>query len=75
MLDEVLRDYLGKKYTIIYYHSLCESSLPYNFLVLMFKKLPMYYYAMLDKLYTIEATFFLRKSAGLFEYGRLFKLF
>ena len=75
LLDEVLRDYLGKKYTIIYYHSLCDSSVPYDFLTLAFKKLPIYYYAMLDKIYTIEAGFFVRKSAGMFDFGRLQKLF
>ena len=75
LLDEVLRDYIGKKYTIVYYHCLCESSMPYNFLAVVFKKLPMYYYAMLDKIYTIEASFFVRKSLGLFDFGRLFKLF
>ena len=66
---------MGKKYTIIYYHTLCESNYPYNFLVGIFKKLPIYYYAMLDRIYTVEATFFLRKSAGLFDFGRLYKLF
>lgn len=41
----------------------------------IFKKLPIYYYAMLDKIYTVEATYFLRKTAGLFDFGRLYKLF
>jgi len=66
---------IGKKYCIIYYHTLCESNYPYDFLVTIFKKLPIYYYAMLDKLYTVGATYFLRKAAGLFDFGRLFKLF
>ena len=30
---------------------------------------------MLDRIYTVEATYFLRKSASLFEFGRLNKLF
>jgi hypothetical protein len=33
--------------------------------VAIYKKLPIYYYAMLERIYTVEATFFLRKSAGL----------
>lgn len=66
---------MGRTYTIIYYHSLCESNYPYNFLIGIYKKLPIYYYAMLDKIYTVEANFFLRKSAGLLEFGRLYKLF
>lgn len=66
---------VGKKYTIIYHHSLCDSSYPYNFLVGIFKKLPVYYYAMLDKICTVEATYFLRKTAGFFDFGRLYKLF
>jgi len=66
---------VGKKYTIIYYHCLCDSNYPYHFLVGIFKKLPIYYYAMLDKIYTVEPTFFLRTSAGLFDFGRLYKLF
>jgi hypothetical protein len=66
---------VGKKYAIIYFHTLCDSNYPYNFLVTIFKKLPIYYYAMLDKLYTVGAPYFLRKSAGLFDFGRLYKLF
>jgi hypothetical protein len=75
MLDEYLRLNVGKKYSIVYHHSLCESNYPYNFLVGIFKKLPIPYYAMLDKIYTVEATYFLRKAAGLFDFGRLYKLF
>jgi len=30
---------------------------------------------MLDKIYTVEASYFLRKTANLFEFGRLNKLF
>jgi hypothetical protein len=41
----------------------------------IFKKLPVYYYAMLDRIYVVGAPFFLRKSAGLFDFGRLYKLF
>jgi hypothetical protein len=66
---------VGRKFNLIFYHTLCESNYPYNFLVTIFKKLPIYYYAMLDTLYTVGTTFFLRKSAGLLEFGRLFKLF
>jgi hypothetical protein len=82
MLDETLRYSfglfrlnVGRRYCIIYHHALCDSSYPYNFLVAIFKKLPIYYYAMLDKIYTVEATYFLRKTAGLFDFGRLYKLF
>ena len=66
---------VGKRYSIIYHHALCDSSYPYNFLVAIFKKLPIYYYAMLDRIYTVESTYFLRKTAGLFDFGRLYKLF
>lgn len=66
---------IGKKYCIVYYHTLCEENYPYHFLVGIFKKLPIYYYAMLDKIYAVGTTFFLRKSAGLFDFGRLYKLF
>jgi hypothetical protein len=66
---------VGKRYCIVYHHALCDTSYPYNFLVAIFKKLPIYYYAMLDKIYTVEATYFLRKTAGLFDFGRLYKLF
>lgn len=66
---------MGKRYSIVYHHSLCDSNYPYNFLVGIFKKLPLYYYAMLDRIYTVEATYFLRKTAGLFDFGRLYKLF
>lgn len=60
---------------MVYYHTLCESNLPYNFLCNLYKKLPIYYYAMLDRIYTVEASYFLRKTANLFEFGRLNKLF
>ena len=30
---------------------------------------------MLDKIYTVGSTYFIRKSAGLFDFGRLYKLF
>jgi hypothetical protein len=30
---------------------------------------------MLDKIYTVEAPYFLRKTAGMFDFGRLYKLF
>lgn len=30
---------------------------------------------MLNKIYTVEATYFMRKTASLFEFGRLNKLF
>ena len=39
-----------------------------------FKRLPIQYYALLDKFYVVESTFFLR-NANLFEFGRLNKLF
>jgi hypothetical protein len=66
---------MGKKYTIVYFHTLCDSSYPYTFLTTIFKKLPIYYYAMLDKLYTVGATFFVRKTANMFDFSRLNKLF
>lgn len=66
---------MGQKYTVIYYHTMCESNLPYHFLFNIYKKLPIYYYAMLDKIYTVDVTYFVKKSASMFEFGRLNKLF
>ena len=54
---------------------MCESNYPYTFLATIFKKLPIYYYAMLDKLWTVGTTFFVRKSASMFDFTRLNKLF
>lgn len=39
-----------------------------------FKKLPIQYYALLDKIYVVEPNFLLR-NAGVFEFGRLYKLY
>ena len=69
------RQNFGKKYNIIYYHTLCESNIPYCFLATIFKKLPIYYYAMLDKIWAVGTTFFVRKSASFMDFTRLNKLF
>ncbi len=60
---------------MIYYHTLCDSNLPYHFLFNIYKKLPIYYYAMLDRIITVDVTYFVKKSASMFEFGRLNKLF
>lgn len=66
---------MGKKYVIVYYHCLAESNYPYNFLKGIFKKLPLPYYAMLDRLAIIESSFAIRNTAGFFDFGRLYKLY
>lgn len=69
------RLYFGKKYVIIYYHCLSDSLYPYTFLKSIYKKLPLFYHAMLEKIYVVESTFMLRNASGLFDFGRIHKLF
>lgn len=50
------------------------SVTPFVFIRDIYKKLPIQYYALLDKIYVVESSFFLR-NAGMFEFGRLYKLY
>lgn len=70
----LIRENLKRKYTIIYYNGLTESNEPFAFLRNIYRKLPIQYYALLDKFYVVE-TNFLAKNLDLFEFGRLNKLF
>lgn len=59
---------------MVYYHSMSASLAPFIFIRDSFKKLPIQYYALLEKIYVVEAGFLL-KNAGMFEFGRLYKLY
>lgn len=47
------RNNINRKYTVIYYHSMATSLTPFVFIRDMFKKLPIQYYALLDKIYVV----------------------
>lgn len=65
---------MNRKYTLIYYHSMATNLSPFVFIRDMFKKLPIPYYALLEKMYVVESSFLIR-NAGAFEFGRLYKLY
>lgn len=73
-MDELLRKNLKLRYTIVYFHSMSNSISPFLFIKDTFKKLPIQYYALVDKIYVVESSFILR-NAGLLEFGRLYKLY
>lgn len=49
----LFRSNIHRKYTVLYYHSMASSLTPFVFIRDMFKKLPIQYYALLDKMYVI----------------------
>lgn len=73
-MDELMRKNLKMRFTVVYFHSMSNSISTFLFIKDCFKKLPIQYYAMLDKIYVVESSFLLR-SAGVFEFGRLYKLY
>jgi hypothetical protein len=51
-----------------------NSSDPFIFIRDSYKKLPILYYALLDKIYVVDGDFFIR-TAGMLSFGRLYKLY
>ncbi len=52
-----------------------ESTFPFSFLNETFKKLPLFYYALLDKIYVVEPNFLVKNTVGILDFGRLHKIF
>lgn len=73
-MDELIRKSLKMRFTIIYFHSMSNTIDTFLFIRDSFKKLPIQYYALLDKIYVVESSFLLRNT-GVFEFGRLYKLY
>ena len=73
-MDELIRKNLRMRFAIVYFHSMSNTLNTFLFLKDIFKKLPIQYYALLDKIYVVESSFLLR-NAGMFEFGRLYKLY
>jgi hypothetical protein len=51
-----------------------NSSEPFTFIRDSYKKLPILYYALLDKIYVVDGDFFV-KNSGILSFGRLYKLY
>lgn len=73
-MDKEIRKNKQIKYTVIYYHSMTNSSDSFNFIRDSYKKLPILYYVLLDKIYVVSGNIFI-KAAGLLSFGRLYKLY
>jgi hypothetical protein len=71
------RNAIDVKYSVIYFHNPATSTsiTPFLFLRDSYKKLPIQYYALLDKIYAVGTNFLAKNAAKLFEFGRLFKLY
>lgn len=64
-MDELIRKNLKMRYTIVYFHSMSNKITTFLFIKDIFKKLPIQYYALVDKIYVVESSFLLR-NAGMF---------
>jgi hypothetical protein len=47
------RNNITKRYSVIYYHGMSNNLTPFVFIRDTFKKLPIQYYALLDKIYVV----------------------